>query len=120
MTCLDTYFHVGDNSGVKVVKLIKIPGSRRYRARLGTIMRVSVISADPKSSIKKGSKHLALVCGLKAVNTRTNGATVRSRRNTAVLISQDMKVVGTRVLVPVPNEVRVRFPDIASKAKELY
>jgi len=120
MTCLDTYFHVGDNSGVKMVKLIGIPGARRCRAKLGTIMRVSVISADPKSSIKKGTKHLAVVCGLRAPIPRDNGTTTRSRRNTAVLLTQDMKGVGTRVLVPVPSEVRAMFPEIASKAKELY
>ena len=120
MICMNTFFHVGDNSGAKIVRLIRIPGQASFRARPGTIVRVSVISADPKSSLKPGTKHLAVVSGLKSHHIRSNGASIKFDKNTVLMLTNDKKGVGTRVLSPISNEIRLAFPDIASKAKEVY
>lgn len=121
MICSHAYFHVGDNSGARVVKLIKIPGRSGFKARPGTIVRVSVVSADPKSSIKKGAKHLAVISGLKQHSGRANGSVISFLRNTVIILNNEGKnMIGTRVLSPITNEIRSIFPDIASKAKEVY
>jgi len=121
MICLNAHFHVGDNSGAKIVKCIRIPGMKRFRAKPGTIMRVSVVSADPKSSIKKGTKHLAIVSGTKLASSRANGSVIRFGKNTVILLNADKKnMVGTRVLSPIASEIRGLYPEIGSKAKEVY
>jgi len=120
MTCLNAKLRVADNSGAKLVRLIKIPGKGGYQVRVGDIVRVSVLQADPKSNIKKGSLHLAIVSGLKSNTQRANGSLVRFGQNSVILIGEKNAMTGTRILVPVANELRVSFPEIASKAKEVY
>ena len=121
MICMGAHFHVGDNSGAKVVQCFRIPGMKKFRAKPGTIIRVSVVSADPKSNIKKGTKHLAIVSGVKLGSSRSNGSVIRFGKNTVILLNPDKKnMVGTRVLSPIASEIRDLYPEIASKAKEVY
>jgi large subunit ribosomal protein L14 len=120
MICLNAKFHVGDNSGAKMVKLIRVPGQKGYNLDIGDIIRVSVVKADPKSSIKKGSLHLALVCSLKSNFGRDNGSLIKFSKNVVIVLGEKNAMVGTRVLVPIAYEIRAKFPDIASKAKEVY
>ena len=114
-------FHVADNSGAKIAKGISVRGMKRFTPRLSSVVRVSIASADPRSSVKKGSKHLAVVLSLRGSNGRDNGTHVRSNKNSVVLLDKDgVKMLGTRVLVPAADEIRDKFADIISKAKEIY
>lgn len=114
-------FHVEDNSGAKLAKGIAVRGMKRFTPRLGSIMRVSIASADSKSAVKKGSKHLAVVLSLASPTNRSNGMNVRSNKNSVVLLDNDgKKMMASRVLTPVSEEVRARFADVISKAKEVY
>jgi large subunit ribosomal protein L14 len=120
MICSNARFKVADNSGARTVRLIKVPGQKGFNLDIGDIVRVSVLEADPKSVIKKGSLHLALVCSLKANRSRANGSLIRFSKNVVILLGDKNAMVGTRILVPIANEIRVKFPEIASKAKEVY
>lgn len=112
-------FHVGDNSGAKLAKGISTRGFKRFQAKLGCIIRVSIASADPKSSVKKGSKHLAVILSLRKPTNRSNGMTVRSNKNSiALLDTEGKKMLASRILVPVSSEVRATCPDAVSRTKE--
>lgn len=114
-------FNVEDNSGAKLAKGISTRGHNRFHAHLGAVIRVSIASADPKSSVKKGSKHLAVILSLRKPTNRSNGVSVRSNKNSIALLDTDgKKMLATRVLTPVAEEVRQSFPDIISKTKEVY
>lgn len=121
MVCSNAYFNVNDNSGARVVKLIKVPGQNKFKVGLGTTVRVSVVVADPKSNIKKGSKHLAIVSALRMPCTRSDGSVISFSENRVIILNNDAKdMVGTRVLGSIAHEVRLKYPSIASKAKEIY
>ena len=119
MICSNAKLCVADNSGAKMVKLIRVPGQVKYNLKIGTLVRVSVIQADPKSSIKKGTLHLALVCSLKTNSRRSTGM-IKFSKNAVILIGEKNAMVGTRILLPIGNEIRAKYPEIGSKAKEVY
>ncbi len=49
-----TMLNVADNSGAKIVQVIKaLGGSKRKYARIGDIVVVSVKSAEPRKIVKK-------------------------------------------------------------------
>lgn len=115
-------FDVADNSGAKVVGGISIRCKKKFTMpRLGEIIRVSVKQSDPKSSIKKGTKHLAVISALRMPQNRKNGMNVRFSKNMVVILNPEGEaMLATRVLYPVADEVRAKFPDIISKAREVY
>lgn len=114
-------FTVDDNSGAKLAKGISTRGEKRFKARLGAVIRVSIASADSKSSVKKGTKHLAVILSLRLPSSRSNGSTVRGNKNSiALLDNEGKKMLASRVLAPVCEEVRRSFSDIISRTKEVY
>jgi large subunit ribosomal protein L14 len=121
MICSSAHFTVSDNSGAKIVKLIKVPGQNKFKVGLGTKVRVSVVSAEPQSNIKKGTKHLAIVSALRMPCTRKDGSVISFSENSVIIMNNECKdMVGTRVLGAIAHEIRIKYPSIASKAKEIY
>jgi len=117
----ETRLTVADNSGAKVLYCIKVlGGSRRRYASIGDIIVVAVKEAIPNSKVKKGDVMKAVVVRTKKEIKRTDGSFIRFDDNSAVLISQGMEPVGTRIFGPVARELRAkRFMKIISLAPEV-
>jgi large subunit ribosomal protein L14 len=121
MIQLHTVLDVADNSGAKRVRCIKVLGgsTRRY-ARIGDIIKVSVIEALPDGAVKKGKVHNAVVVRTKKELRRENGTYVKFDDNAAVILNNDKEMVGTRIFGPVGRELRwKRFMKIVSLAPEV-
>ncbi|MBT4123912.1 MAG: 50S ribosomal protein L14 [Candidatus Pacebacteria bacterium] len=114
---------IADNSGAKRIRTIQVyGGSRRRFGYVGDIIVASVISAEPNSSIKKGSLVKAVIVRTKKEQRRASGEYVRFDDNAAVVIESRKKTepVGTRVFGPIAREVKERgFNKIASLAPEV-
>ena len=114
---------IADNSGAKRIRTIQVyGGSRRRFGYVGDIIVASVISAEPNSSIKKGSLVKAVIVRTKKEKQRASGEYVRFDDNAAVVIESRKKTepVGTRVFGPIAREVKERgFNKIASLAPEV-
>ncbi len=115
---------VADNTGVKKVMLIGIPGkgNRRY-AYIGDVITVSVKEADPQSEIKKGTVVHALVVRTKKEKRRKDGSYIRFDDNACVILqsktSKDPK--GTKIFGPIAKEIRdLGYSRIAALAPEIY
>ncbi len=117
----ETRLTVADNSGAKVLYCIKVlGGSRRRYASIGDIIVVAVKEAIPNSKVKKGEVLKAVVVRTKKEIKRTDGSYIRFDDNSAVLISQGMEPIGTRIFGPVARELRAkRFMKIISLAPEV-
>ncbi len=117
----ETRLTVADNSGAKVLYCIKVlGGSRRRYASIGDIIVVAVKEAIPNSKVKKGDVLKAVVVRTKKEIKRTDGSYIRFDDNSAVLISQGMEPIGTRIFGPVARELRAkRFMKIISLAPEV-
>jgi large subunit ribosomal protein L14 len=119
----ETMVTVADNSGAKLLKVIRILGStgRRY-AYLGDVVVAAVKAADPKGAVKKGDVVRAVVVRTRKEHKRSDGSAIRFDDNAGVIVQKESKEpVGTRVFGPVAREVRGRgFQKIISLAPEVW
>lgn len=119
-----TYLTVADNSGARQVMCFKVlGGSRRRYATVGDIIVVAVKDALPTSKVKKGAVTKAVVVRTKREIARSDGSYIRFDDNAAVLLSNTLEPVGTRIFGPVARELRVPskegFMKIISLAPEV-
>lgn len=116
-----TKLDVADNTGVRVVRCIKVlGGSRRRYARIGDIIVGSVRKAMPDSDIKEGEIVRGVVVRSKRPVRRMDGSYVRFDRNAIVIIDNAGNPRGTRVFGAVARELRQKnFMKIISLAAEV-
>lgn len=117
----ESRLNVADNSGAKEVLCIRVMGgsSRRY-ARVGDKIMVSVKSAIPGGTLKKGDVSPAVVVRTQKELRRDDGSYIRFDENAAVLLNNQDEPVGTRIFGPVARELRERqFMRIVSLAPEV-
>lgn len=121
MIQMQTVLNVADNSGAKRVACIKVlGGSRRRFASLGDVIVVAVKEAIPNSKVKKGDVMKAVVVRTVKEVRRADGSYLKFDDNSAVLITNQMEPVGTRIFGPVARELRAKqFMKIISLAPEV-
>jgi large subunit ribosomal protein L14 len=121
MIQMQTVLNVADNSGAKKVACVKVlGGSRRRYARVGDVIVVSVKEALPNSKVKKGDVMKAVVVRTVKEVRRQDGSYLKFDDNSAVLISNQMEPIGTRIFGPVARELRAKqFMKIISLAPEV-
>jgi len=121
MIRVHTRLNVADNTGAKKVMCIKVlGGSRRRYARRGDVIVVTVKSAIPSGSVKKGELSKAVVVRGKKEIRRADGSYIRFDENAAFLITDAMEPRGTRIFGPVARELRDKqFMNIVSLAPEV-
>lgn len=119
----ETVLQVADNSGAKILKVIRVLGNtgRRY-AYLGDVVVASVKAAEPKAAAKKGTVVRAVLVRVRKEQNRHDGTSIRFDDNAAVVVQKDSKEpIGTRVFGPIAREVRNRgFQKIISLAEEVW
>lgn len=117
----ETNLIVADNSGAKRVRCIRVlGGSNRRYASVGDIIVVSVKSAIPGGSVKKGDVSRAVVVRTKKEVRRKDGTYIRFDENAAVLLDNQNEPRGTRIFGPVARELREKqFMKIISLAPEV-
>jgi len=117
----ETNLIVADNSGAKKVRCIRVLGGsdRRY-AGLGDQIIVSVKSAIPNATVKKGEVARAVIVRTKKETRRKDGSFIRFDENAAVLINDTGEPRGSRIFGPVARELRERqYMKIVSLAPEV-
>ena len=116
-----TKLNVADNTGAKKVQCIKVlGGTRRRYGSVGDIIVVSIKSAVPGGSVKKGDVSKAVVVRTRKEIGRLDGTYVRFDDNAVVLINEQMEPKGTRIFGPVARELREKqFMKIVSLAPEV-
>ena len=117
----ETRLRVADNSGAKEVSCIKVlGGSKRRYATVGDIIIVTVKEATPNSKVKKGDVARAVVVRTAKEVRRPDGSYIKFDENSAVIISDQLEPVGTRIFGPVARELRAKnFMKIISLAPEV-
>jgi large subunit ribosomal protein L14 len=116
-----TRLNVADNSGAKKVMCIRVLGGsgKRY-GTIGDIIVVSVKSAIPNASVKKGDVSKAVIVRTKKEIRRKDGSYIRFDENAAVLLDNQGEPRGTRIFGPVARELRDKeFMKIVSLAPEV-
>ncbi len=115
---------VADNSGAKIARIFKIPGSskRRY-ARIGDTVIIAIQTVEPRKAVKKKEIYRAVVVRQVKPFGRKDGSYIRFDENAVVIIEKQGKEMGpkgNRVFGPVPRELSERgWHAIASIAPEV-
>jgi|SRR6056297_224368 len=98
---------VGDNSGAKVIQVIRVlGGSNRRYANIGDTVVASVKKATPGGVVKKGEVVKAVVVRTKKGVRRNDGTYIKFDENAAVIVQDDKAPVGTRIFGPITRELR--------------
>jgi large subunit ribosomal protein L14 len=121
MIQMRTILNVADNSGAKRLMCIKVlGGSKRRYAAVGDVIKVSVKDAIPRGKVKKGEVYDAVVVRTKSGVRRPDGSLIRFDTNAAVLLTNKLEPIGTRIFGPVTRELRnVQFMKIISLAPDV-
>ena len=121
MIQLQTFLNAADNSGARTLQCIKVlGGSKRRYAKVGDVIKVSVKDAIPRGKVKKGEVYDAVVVRTKHGVRRPDGSLIRFDGNAAVLLTNKLEPIGTRIFGPVTRELRtVQFMKIISLAPEV-
>ncbi|MBV8743382.1 MAG: 50S ribosomal protein L14 [Sinobacteraceae bacterium] len=121
MIQLQTLLNAADNSGARTLMCIKVlGGTRRRYATVGDVIKVSVKDAIPRGKVKKGEVYDAVVVRTRHGVRRPDGSLIRFDGNAAVLLTNKLEPIGTRIFGPVTRELRnVQFMKIISLAPEV-
>ena len=111
---------VADNSGARLLQVIKVlGGTRRRYARLGDIVVASVKIAEPRKQVKKKDVVRVVIVRQRSPYRRDDGSYVRFDENAGVIID-GKEPKGGRIFGPVARELRDRgFMKIISLAEEV-
>lgn len=118
----ETNLRVADNTGARVILVIRVMGgSRRRYGGVGDIVVATVKQATPRAQVKKGEIVRAVIVRTAKSYRRPDGSSIRFDDNAAVLldgVTQNPK--GTRIFGPVARELREKgFMKIVSLAPEV-
>lgn len=115
-----TNLKVADNTGAKLIRVIRVlGGTRRRYARIGDIVTASVKIAEPRKIVKKKDVVKAVIIRQKKPLRRQDGSYIRFDDNAAVIL-EGMEPRGGRIFGPVPRELRDKgFIKIISLAPEV-
>ena len=121
MIQLQSILNAADNSGAKTLMCIKVlGGTRRRYATVGDVIKVSVRDAIPRGKVKKGEVYDAVIVRTRRGVRRSDGSLIKFDGNAAVLLSNKLEPIGTRIFGPVTRELRtVQFMKIISLAPEV-
>lgn len=121
MIQMQSMLDAADNSGARRLMCVKVlGGSKRRYAGIGDIVKVTVKEAIPRGKVKKGEMYSAVVVRTRKGVRRSDGSLIRFDRNAAVLLTNQMQPIGTRIFGPVTRELRrERFMKIVSLAPEV-
>jgi large subunit ribosomal protein L14 len=112
--------NAADNSGARRLMCIRVfGGSKRRYAHIGDIIKVTVKDAIPRGRVKKGEVYHAVVVRA-ARPAPADGSVIRFDGNAAVLLTNKLEPIGTRIFGPVTRELRTtQFMKIISLAPEV-
>ena len=121
MIQLQTMLNAADNSGARTLMCIKVlGGTRRRYATIGDVIKVSVKDAIPRGKVKKGEVYDAVVVRTSFGVRRPDGSLIKFDGNAAVLLTNKLEPIGTRIFGPVTRELRnAQFMKIISLAPEV-
>lgn len=111
-----------DNTGARRIQCIRVLGGyKKGAAGIGDVVTVSIKSALPHTSVKKGEVAHGVIVRTRKETRRKDGTYIRFDDNAIVLIDKKTKEPkGSRIFGPVARELRAKgFAKIISLAPEV-
>nr|YP_006280836.1 ribosomal protein L14 [Cyanophora paradoxa]ADW79190.1 ribosomal protein L14 [Cyanophora paradoxa] len=103
-----TRLKILDNSGVKIVKCIKLLKSKS-KSTIGDKIIISTKKVKSQSKIKKGEVLSAIIYRLKKKRIKFNGISIKHRSNGALLLNKKNVAAGNRIRGSIAKELKYIF-----------
>jgi ribosomal protein L14 len=114
-----------DNTGVKLVKVFQVIGSRhRRKANLGDFVLIIIRARNLKAKnmksekqlwrFRRGSVHRAIVVNVNSWHYRSIGIYIRWTQNAVILVDRKKTPLGSRINATLTKEFLTTFPAIGS------
>jgi large subunit ribosomal protein L14 len=101
--------HVCDNSGVKMVKCLKVLGRKpKNYGKIGDILVVNIQRIKINSKIKKKEIYKGIIVRLRKQIKRIDGSCISFGKNSIVLLNNKGFPIGNRIIGPVSKELRIK------------
>lgn len=116
---------IADNSGAKIGRIFKIPGSSKKRyAQIGEVVVLSVQTAEPRKAVKKKDVLKGVVVRTRNAYRRKDGSYIRFDENAVVIIEgtgkNPQEPKAGRIFGPIPRELQeLGYQTIISRAPEV-
>ena len=116
---------IADNSGAKIGRIFKIPGSSKKRyASIGEVVILSVQTAEPRKQVKKKDVLKGVIVRQRKPFRRKDGSYIRFDENAVVIIEGSGKnpkePKAGRIFGPIPRELQeLGYQTIISRAPEV-
>ena len=116
---------IADNTGAKIGRIFKIPGSSKKRyAQIGEVVILSVQTAEPRKAVKKKDVLKAVVVRQRQPFRRKDGSYIRFDENAVVIIEgtgkNPQEPKAGRIFGPIPRELQeLGYQTIISRAPEV-
>ena len=116
---------IADNTGAKIGRIFKVPGSSKKRyAEIGEVVVLSVQTAEPRKSVKKKDILKGVVVRQRKPFRRQDGSYIRFDENAVVIIEGTGKNAkepkAGRIFGPIPRELQeLGYQTIISRAPEV-
>lgn len=116
---------IADNSGAKIGRIFKIPGSSKKRyASIGEVVILSVQTAEPRKAVKKKDVLKGVIVRQRKPFKRKDGSYLRFDENAVVIIEGSGKnpkePKAGRIFGPIPRELQeLGYQTIISRAPEV-
>jgi large subunit ribosomal protein L14 len=116
---------IADNSGAKIGRIFKIPGSSKKRyAEIGEVVILSVQTAEPRKNVKKKDVLKGVIVRQRKPFKRKDGSYLRFDENAVVIIEGSGKnpkePKAGRIFGPIPRELQeLGYQTIISRAPEV-
>lgn len=121
MVQAQTYVKIIDNTGVKQILCIRILGTTKSFAKVGSIIIGSVKKVTPKSNIKKSDIVRILLVRTRSAIHRVNGTRICFGDTAGILLTKDNSPIGTRIFGPIAREIRsYGFTKVFSIASDIF
>jgi len=107
MIAKGSYLVVSDNSGALKVQCIHIlRNSKRRYARIGDTILVTAKKVKHTKKIVKKKIYRGLLISTAKAFRRRKGQTIRFHKNRILMLSDQNKILGTRIYGPICREIR--------------
>ncbi len=109
MVFLGGFLQVCDNSGVKLVKCLKIYGRRpKNYGKVGDIVLVNIKRIKKFTKIKRKDVYKGIIVRVKKKVKRPDGSFINFSKNSIVLLNNRGTPLGTRIFGPVSKDLRIK------------
>jgi large subunit ribosomal protein L14 len=103
-----TKLKITDNSGAKLIKIFHLVGysSPQNYSKMGELVLGSILKYKANKKIVKKQLCRALIITSKKSLYRKNGNFIKFDENRGILVTDNKKLLGTRIFGPISKEVR--------------